>query len=485
MMAQAGPFRSTIDRFLHRGGRPGRRARCDRLGHRGAVRPDRRGSAARHETAPSAPPRRSTTGPGRGSRTPSAPATCGRSATGLQERDRDLGQLWPASRGRCTRPRSTRADRGRRDLRHVRRAGRHVPVRGGVPTDGRRRVRSARARTGRRRRCDHPVERAGRAHRAQDRTGAPRPGARSCSRSSPRHPARGTCSPRSPQAIGLPPGVLNVVTADREVSELLVRDPRRQDHVHRLDGRGTSYRVHLWRAHEARCTLELGGKSAAVILDDTDLAAAAAAKTLCRGRVLLTGQVCSSLTRIIVTRKPPRRARRGAGRSLRPGAGGRPVRRATQMGPLVAMSASATASRATSPRASTEGATLATGGGRPQHLDRGWFVEPTVFGNVDNSSTIAQEEIFGPVLSVIPADNDEHAVDIANDTIYGLNASVFTDDVERAREVAGPAALRHRRPQRVPHRLRHGVRRLQAVGHRPLDEDGHPRGTPEAHQADI
>jgi acyl-CoA reductase-like NAD-dependent aldehyde dehydrogenase len=83
-----------------------------------------------------------------------------------------------------------------------------------------------------------------------------------------------------------------------------------------------------------------------------------------------------------------------------------------------------------------EGATLATGGGRPAHLDRGWFIEPTVFGNVDNSSTIAQEEIFGPVLSVIPAQNEQDAIAIANDTIYGLNASVFTNDVERARDVA-------------------------------------------------
>jgi aldehyde dehydrogenase (NAD+) len=79
-----------------------------------------------------------------------------------------------------------------------------------------------------------------------------------------------------------------------------------------------------------------------------------------------------------------------------------------------------------------DGAQLATGGGRPAHLNRGYFIEPTVFGNVDNSSIIAQEEIFGPVLSVIPADSEAQAIDIANDTIYGLNSAVFTNDPDRA-----------------------------------------------------
>ncbi len=88
-------------------------------------------------------------------------------------------------------------------------------------------------------------------------------------------------------------------------------------------------------------------------------------------------------------------------------------------------------------RGIADGFTLATGGGRPKHLDRGWFVEPTVFGNVHNHSVIAQEEIFGPVLSVIPARDERDAIAIANDTIYGLNASVFTNDVNRARQVAG------------------------------------------------
>jgi acyl-CoA reductase-like NAD-dependent aldehyde dehydrogenase len=83
-----------------------------------------------------------------------------------------------------------------------------------------------------------------------------------------------------------------------------------------------------------------------------------------------------------------------------------------------------------------EGATLVTGGGRPKDLDRGYYIEPTVFAGVDNSSTIAQEEIFGPVLSVIPVADEEEMVSTANDTVYGLNASVFTPDVDRARQIS-------------------------------------------------
>ena len=79
-----------------------------------------------------------------------------------------------------------------------------------------------------------------------------------------------------------------------------------------------------------------------------------------------------------------------------------------------------------------EGARLACGGGRPSHLNRGFYIEPSVFANVDNHSTIAREEIFGPVVSVIPAASEEAAIAIANDSIYGLNASVFTNDADRA-----------------------------------------------------
>jgi acyl-CoA reductase-like NAD-dependent aldehyde dehydrogenase len=149
----------------------------------------------------------------------------------------------------------------------------------------------------------------------------------------------------------------------------------------------------------------------------------------------MTGQVCSSLTRIVVTRTRHDEmvdALAGAFSQVKVGNQFDP---ASQMGPL-AMQRQRDRVEGYIKMGIDEGATLATGGGRPKDLERGWFVEPTVFGNVDNSSTIAQEEIFGPVLSVIPAADEDDAVRIANDTIYGLNSSVFTGDVDRARQVA-------------------------------------------------
>ena len=165
---------------------------------------------------------------------------------------------------------------------------------------------------------------------------------------------------------------------------------------------------------------------------------------------------------------------------------GDPFDAQTQMGPLVAERQRDRVEGYIA-KGVAEGATLATGGGRPKHLDRGWFIEPTVFGNVDNSSAIAQEEIFGPVLSVIPAQNEQQAIAIANDTIYGLNASVFTNDVERARDVA-----RQLRSGTVGHnafRTDFGIAfgGFKQSGHRPRgrhrgaaslpgDEDRHPGG---------
>ena len=251
------------------------------------------------------------------------------------------------------------------------------------------------------------------------------------------------CSPEAPgdayvvaeiaEAIGLPAGVLNVVTADREVSELLVRDAR-VDKITFTGSTAAGQRIaSICGARIARCTLELGGKSAALILDDMDLNEAAS--TLARAECTLSGQVCSSLTRIVVTRERHDDLVAALADAFSKVRVGDPFDPATEMGPLVS-SRQRDRVEGYIAKGVAEGAVLVTGGGRPKDLDRGYYVEPTVFANVDNSSVLAQEEIFGPVLTVIPADDEDHLVATANDTVYGLNASVFTNDVDRARQVA-------------------------------------------------
>jgi aldehyde dehydrogenase (NAD+) len=232
---------------------------------------------------------------------------------------------------------------------------------------------------------------------------------------------------------GLPPGVLNVVTADRDVSELLVTSPD-VDKIAFTGSTAAGRRIaSLCGSRVARYTLELGGKSAAVILDDIDIATAAA--TIAGSECLISGQVCASLTRIIVTRSRHDEMVEALAGSFSQTRVGDPFDPATQMGPL-ATGIQRDRVEGYIRKGIDEGAVLATGGGRPKHLERGYYVEPTVFGGVDNQATIAREEIFGPVLSVIAADSEEDAIAKANDTIYGLNASVFTDDVDRAQQVA-------------------------------------------------
>ncbi len=235
------------------------------------------------------------------------------------------------------------------------------------------------------------------------------------------------------EKVGLPPGVVNVVIAEREVSELLVRNPD-VDKVTFTGSTAAGRRIaSICGERIARCTLELGGKSAAVILDDYDVGQAA--RTITGMATFLTGQVCSSLTRIIVDRKRHDDLVDALSACFAEVRIGDPFDPSTQMGPL-AMSRQRDRVESYIELGKREGARLAAGGGRPAHLNRGYFIEPTVFADVDNGSKLAQEEIFGPVLSVIPADGEEAAIQIANDTIYGLNNSVFTNDIDRAYGVA-------------------------------------------------
>jgi acyl-CoA reductase-like NAD-dependent aldehyde dehydrogenase len=233
--------------------------------------------------------------------------------------------------------------------------------------------------------------------------------------------------------IGLPAGVLNVLAADREVSEQLVRDPR-VDKIAFTGSSAVGRRIAgICGERMARYTLELGGKSPAVVLDDFDLESAA--RLLADAECTLNGQVCSSLTRIIVSRHRHDEFAEALGGFFGAVRVGDPFDPSSQLGPL-AMERQRDRVESYIEKGVSEGAKLVTGGGRPSGLGRGFYVQPTVFANVDNSSAIAQEEIFGPVLSVIPADDEEHAIELANETVFGLNATVFTNDADRAHHAA-------------------------------------------------
>jgi aldehyde dehydrogenase (NAD+) len=183
----------------------------------------------------------------------------------------------------------------------------------------------------------------------------------------------------------------------------------------------------------ARVDLELGGKSAAVVLDDAS--PEAVLPSLLPFAMPFSGQICFSLTRVLV---PARRhdewldAFVGATRAM---AVGDPADPATQVGPL-SMQRQLERVQGYIARGRDEGARVATGGGRPAGLDRGYYVEPTVFHGVTNDMAIAQDEIFGPVVCVIPYADDADAVRLANDTRYGLNNAVFSAEAGRAAAVA-------------------------------------------------
>ncbi len=252
-------------------------------------------------------------------------------------------------------------------------------------------------------------------------------------KASPEAPGHALLMAEVAEAAGLPPGVLNVITADREVSEALVRHPD----IDKIAFTGSSAAgkkiAAILADRMGRFTLELGGKSAAIVLDDYDVELAA--QVIAANTCAMSGQMCAALTRIIVPRNKHDRMLEALASSFAGAKVGDPFDPETQMGPLATSRHRARVEQYIQ-IGKDQGLTLATGGGRPGHLKRGFYVEPTVFGNVDNRSVLAQEEIFGPVLTLIPAENEEDAIHIANDSVYGLNGTVFTHDVDRAYAVA-------------------------------------------------
>jgi len=233
---------------------------------------------------------------------------------------------------------------------------------------------------------------------------------------------------------GLPPGVLNIVPAGGSASELLVRH-RGVDNVSFTGSTTVGRRIgELCGSDVRRCTLELGGKSAAILLDDVQLNDRTV-RNLVGSAMANNGQVCAAQTRVLAPRSRYAEIVDALGSSVRALQVGDPFDDATDVGP-VATSRQRDRIQQFLETGRKEGAVAVVGGGRPARLDRGWYIEPTLFSDVDNAMTIAREEIFGPVLAVIPYDGDDDAVAVANDSEYGLTGTVWTADPERGERIA-------------------------------------------------
>lgn len=235
------------------------------------------------------------------------------------------------------------------------------------------------------------------------------------------------------EAAGLPEGVISLLPGGREAGEHLVKH-KDVDKISFTGSTAAGRRImSLAGERIARVTLELGGKSAGIIADDIPLDQVL--PTLAFAGIASSGQVCAAITRVVVPRHRQDEvveALKGIFESVKVGDPREPD---TVIGPLAAERQRERVEGYIK-LGVEEGARLVTGGERPQDLDRGWYVPPTIFADVRNDMRIAQEEIFGPVVCVIPFDTVEEAVQIANDSDYGLSGAVYASDVELAERIA-------------------------------------------------
>jgi len=237
------------------------------------------------------------------------------------------------------------------------------------------------------------------------------------------------------ESVGLPKGVFNLVTGfGPTAGEALVKHPQ-VDMISFTGSTRAGKRISEVASQTVkRVALELGGKSASVILDDADLATAV--KSTVSGCYLNSGQTCTALTRMLVPESKYDEAAKVAAEVANGFTLGDPLSESTRLGPLTS-SAQLERVRGYIKKGIEEGAVLVAGGAEaPEGLPGGYFVKPTVFGKVKPGSTIEQEEIFGPVLSIITYKDEEDAIRIANDTPYGLAGAVWSKDDARAQKVA-------------------------------------------------
>lgn len=235
------------------------------------------------------------------------------------------------------------------------------------------------------------------------------------------------------QETDIPAGVVNIVTSDdHRLGAQLVQDPR-VDLISFTGSTQTGKAVMTAAAGSLKKVfLELGGKSAFIVLDDADLAAACAIAAFSVG--VHAGQGCALTTRLLVPRASYADAVTATAKTLAGIVPGDPDAPGTVCGPLISARQRERIEHYLD-IARAEGGTIVTGGGRPAGHERGFFVEPTLIADVDNSATVAQEEIFGPVLVIIAHDGDDDAIRIANDSRYGLSGAVWGTDPARLRTV--------------------------------------------------
>ncbi|MEO8004530.1 MAG: aldehyde dehydrogenase family protein [Betaproteobacteria bacterium] len=242
------------------------------------------------------------------------------------------------------------------------------------------------------------------------------------------------------QDEGLPPGVLNVLTSDQEngsiVGQHIAASPL-VDMITFTGSSATGQKIMVAAASNLkRVSFELGGKSPNIVFDDVASLDAAVAGAFA-GMTGVGGQSCQSGSRLLIHRPIQEAFVEKLVEKVETSVKlGNPVERTTTMGPMV--SEAQQRKILSYIESGKECAQLRTGGGKPvgPEFDRGHFVQPTVFNNVDNRARIAQEEIFGPVLSVIPFDDESEAIALANDTIFGLSSAIWTENLNRALRVA-------------------------------------------------